>query len=565
MSVALKFQHWLSESLSNLKDYPFTILSSIVSTGIFIALKTEIELDFSLFRWATLFLLCVPLFFGLENYASNTGKNKYPLIICGILIAAYVYFFQIPSTFQVFQNKNTFIRLGLVQAIFVLFAAVFPYFHSKNYKDFWYYNKSVFLSIVTAFIYTFTLTLGLLLALAAIENLFGVHIKSSYYKNVWVACNIFCNTFIFLSRIPTKTEIENDTDYPQPLKIFALYVLLPLIVLYLFILFAYQIKIVLAWSLPKGWVSTMVLAFGVFGIFAFLLLYPVKQLNIWITRFTRAYYWLLLPLVILLLVAIYVRIDTYGVTELRYMVAILGIWLLGIALYFIFSKKDNIKVIPLSLLGVLMISLISPFNAFNVSIHNQEKRLNRGVELKKANKNLNKIESRQLSGAIDYLSQNNIESFKKYLTAAQYKTINKEQNFNKAYKIREYIGVKDFQEENENRYFNAEKIGSVEKLYKADYSIDISRFDTMQIIEIDKATTLEYIAKTDKISFKINDSSQEISLNGLELLENGMVEIPDRICETDDWTIRLKILRGDIEHNKLISFNGKLFLTKKGK
>ena len=98
------------------------------------------------------------------------------------------------------------------------------------------------------------------------------------------------------------------------------------------ILIAYESKIIFEWSLPKGWVSIMVLASAIFGILAFLLIHPLKKDNKWIQSFSNLYYWILLPLVVLMLVAIYVRIKQYGITEPRYFVALLAIWLLGISL-----------------------------------------------------------------------------------------------------------------------------------------------------------------------------------------------------------------------------------------
>ena len=72
-----------------------------------------------------------------------------------------------------------------------------------------------------------------------------------------------------------KMDIE--IDYPIGLKYFTQYVLLPLVAIYLGILIAYEAKIAIQWSLPQGWVSIMVLASAIFGILAFLLIYPRQR------------------------------------------------------------------------------------------------------------------------------------------------------------------------------------------------------------------------------------------------------------------------------------------------
>jgi hypothetical protein len=48
----------------------------------------------------------------------------------------------------------------------------------------------------------------------------------------------------------------------------------------------------------------------------------------------------------MLFYAIYLRINQYDLTINRYFVVIFGIWLLVISIYFIFSKKKNLMVIP---------------------------------------------------------------------------------------------------------------------------------------------------------------------------------------------------------------------------
>jgi len=72
--------------------------------------------------------------------------------------------------------------------------------------------------------------------------------------------------------------------------------LLPLVAIYVLILLAYEGKIIVNQSLPRGWVSYLVLVSGIFGILAFLLIYPLKSLHLWIAKFTKGYYLVLIPL-----------------------------------------------------------------------------------------------------------------------------------------------------------------------------------------------------------------------------------------------------------------------------
>jgi Domain of unknown function (DUF4153) len=566
MSILSSFQTWLSEALQNLRKYTLTLLVSLLATVIFVYVDDNIEKQFDLYKIGMMSVASIPLFFGIEMYTQNRGKNKVLFLGLGIVVVLLVYFFQFPANFLDFEKKNTFIRFVLIQAIFVLFAAVFPFYFSKNTKDFWFYNKSVFLAILTAVIYTFTLTLGLLLALTAIEKLFGVHMKGNYYKNVWVVCNMFVNTFIFLSRIPSKEEIENDEKYPLPLKYFTQYVLLPLIVVYLTILFAYEAKIIIAWSLPKGWVSTMVLAFGVFGVLAFLLLYPLKGVNMWIKRFTTAFYWLLIPLVALLLVAIYVRINTYGITEPRYMVSFLGLWLLGIAFYFIISKKDNIKIIPFSLFIVLIISLVGPLSAFSVSERNQEKLLNRILGLIRAKKSISNDDLNRVHGAVEYLAENHLESFEKYLPEKDLTKIKKDGRWNRNAAIAKALKLPSKKNDVEaDGYKNFNVKPEFVKLLKADYSFGFYQKNEEKKIEIDKNTEIITNTENNKITINISGENTVIDLKGFENSSNVVSDsLSSIIKETKNWIIRVDITSGSIKDNLLNDYSGTIYLTKKG-
>jgi hypothetical protein len=73
--------------------------------------------------------------------------------------------------------------------------------------------------------------------------------------------------------------------------------------------------------------------------------------------------------------AIWRRVSEYGITENRYVVLLLGLWLAAIVVYFLLSKTPSIKVIPASLcLGALLTSF-GPWGAFQISERSQVHRL----------------------------------------------------------------------------------------------------------------------------------------------------------------------------------------------
>src|SRR6185295_18817659 len=109
-------------------------------------------------------------------------------------------------------------------------------------------------------------------------------------------------------------------------------------------------------------VSTVALA----GVFNLLLLYPAqeKKENSWIKTYTRVFYLALFPLVFMLFLAVGKRIEQYGVTEQRYFVTALGVWILGIALYFLSGKNRSVKTVPLTLFLIALMTSFGPWGAY---------------------------------------------------------------------------------------------------------------------------------------------------------------------------------------------------------
>ena len=72
--------------------------------------------------------------------------------------------------------------------------------------------------------------------------------------------------------MPTNFDnLEEIDEYPFGLKVFSQYILLPLLLLYLVILYLYGAKIILLWDWPKGVVSWLIIAVAVLGIFALII------------------------------------------------------------------------------------------------------------------------------------------------------------------------------------------------------------------------------------------------------------------------------------------------------
>lgn len=571
----------LGSFLNSFRRFPFTLVCSLLATFCFIRLATaDGEPNNEIVKYALTFLIGVPLLFSAEIFEERKRLPQYLVIGLAFTFLLFFYFFDMPKLVEIGENKLFTIKYAALVLIFHLLVSVSPYLFQNNVSGFWQYNKTLFITILTAFLYTFTLSAGLVLAISGIQNLFDIKLDNDWYVYIWFGINGFFNTLIFTSKIPKLNEMDIDTSFPIGLKYFTQYVLLPLVAIYLGILIAYEAKIAIAWSLPKGWVSLMVLASAIFGILAFLLIFPLKEANKWIQSYTKIYYWILLPLVGLMMVAVYVRIKQYGLTEPRYFVALLAVWLLGISLYFSISRVDNIKMIPLSLLLVGLFGIYAPFNAFYSSRINQLGRmeavltknnlLKNGKISVPANMKLDSVDQDKIYAALDYLAGNQPQTLKKFLSEKQFKVLKAEKKeYNRSHLVFKMAGFPERNSFNIDKYFSVKEVDYI-SLNKADFLVKDALYVDRNNEE-NKEYKIEdesFTVKLDKNNFvlKINkNETVNFDLNTLKGLDSNELDGKSLTFENESskWKFRLLIKNGNSSNGVLQHVDWQLFLTRK--
>jgi hypothetical protein len=368
--------------------------------------------------WGLLFggILGLPLFTGVTLYAERRQWNSVTKwimqLVPVVLVVAYA--LTVPAELTEAPARHT-IRLLMLAFASHLFVAVAPFCMKGQVNGFWQYNKTLFLRILGAALFAHVAFAGLAFALAALDNLFGMNIPPERYAQLWVlACGLFATTF-FLAGVPKDLDgLETSSDFPGGLKIFAQYVLLPIVVVYLAILYAYLGKILITWDWPQGWVSKLILGFSATGTLSLLLLYPVSRdsTNTWIRTLVRWFYVILIPVLIMLFFAIWRRVSEYGITEGRYLAVALGIWLVIIIAYFLLFPRKSIKFIPASLfIGTLLVTY-GPWGVFTVSEQSQVSRLETilkrnamlvDARVKKADGIVPSSDVREVSAVLSYL------------------------------------------------------------------------------------------------------------------------------------------------------------------
>lgn len=69
-----------------------------------------------------------------------------------------------------------------------------------------------------------------------------------------------------------------------------------------------------------------------------------------------------------------IRVNAYGITEKRYYVILLSLWVLCIMLYFSFSKSLRNIILPITLCFLSIISAFGPLSSYSVSMSSQNYR-----------------------------------------------------------------------------------------------------------------------------------------------------------------------------------------------
>lgn len=119
----------------------------------------------------------------------------------------------------------------------------------------------------------------------------------------------------------------------------------------------------------------MVIGFSVFGYIIYIFSQVIGENNGIIQRVRRYFPYAVIPQVMMLFYAIYLRIAQYDLTMNRYFVVVFGIWLLGISLYYGFSREKRLAFIPATLAVIVFVISIGPWSVYSLPFHRQYERL----------------------------------------------------------------------------------------------------------------------------------------------------------------------------------------------
>ena len=271
-----------------------------------------------------------------------------------------------------FENGR-WLLTGHLALISHLLVAIAAFGRRGQELSFWSYNRTLLLGFVWSGFFALVLFVGVIAAIGSVELLFGIDVENELYGSTYFLAAFIFHPLHFFGNLPTRFQPIPDYQtlgYPKIMRNLIQYVLLPLVVLYVTILYLYGLKNIFV-EVTKGYTAWLVLVFSVVGVFALLLAYPMRQDpdERWVKVWDQLYFWLMIPLIGLLVYAVYIRVDNYGYTSNRVVLIYLIIWLGTLSIYMLSGRRWGIVFVPSSLLVLTMLSMIGPLSSSRLAVN----------------------------------------------------------------------------------------------------------------------------------------------------------------------------------------------------
>lgn len=376
MKLENKIKSSVTELSKSIQRFPLTAILSFVLLVLMITynelnIKGNYDQQINLMRFIKISALGTILSVSLKHLAESFFPKKNSLYFMLPIL------FVLLLVFYIFYTKRITMIDDIRFAATLFFSLVLVFFTAKlkDQKQYEVYVIKVFGGAFMTALYSGVMYFGISAIIFTINSLFDAEIESKYYFYFFLIVTLIFGVLMLLSKLPEKDEAFEGYVYSKGLKVLLLYIVIPLITIYTLILYVYFAKILITQTWPRGIVSNLVLWYAVLCAAVIFFLTPIleekplaKLFRVWFPR-------LLIPILAMMFVSIGKRINQYGFTESRYYVVLLGIWILSVMIYFVFTKKLKNILLPASLALFVFLSVYGPLSAFSISSMSQNSRL----------------------------------------------------------------------------------------------------------------------------------------------------------------------------------------------
>ena len=252
----------------------------------------------------------------------------------------------------------------------------------ESNATFWLFNHRLWLGALLALVGAGLFAAGLVAIIETIKLLFGLSPPGHAQEHIISISLCFVGPVSFLAFAPRSFDdpitAREESDFTmRAAAALVKFVLVPLLLVYTAILYAYAVKIAFAWELPKGTLGGMVVGYLLVGAATLMVGYPSRETSGPLVRFFWRYWVALTALpVVLLFIAVGRRLADYGVTEQRYLMVLIGVWALVLAiLRLVRGANFDLRLVPGVLALLMFAASVGPGGAIGLSVMSQKQQL----------------------------------------------------------------------------------------------------------------------------------------------------------------------------------------------
>ena len=303
-------------------------------------------------------------------------------IISNLLLLGYtLYLYTRPGQDLLMADRIAMVAFAVALAVAFFYIS---FFREKDDLPVWNFTWRTFLWFCISFLTGGILTAGLLALIGSFRMLFDIKVDEMWYGMVAVVCLLTIPVLLFLARIPEGEEKRDGVAVVSKYLIFVIrYLFVPLMALYLVVLYVYGFRILIRWELPNGGVGMLVSALMAGCVVVELGLYPLmrsgeaKPFEQWTVRWLPV---LILPLLLLMTIGIGRRLSDYGITPLRLYLLTFNLWCYAVCIGLFVGRVRRIRWIMTSLTAVFLLTSVLPVNFTSVSLRAHRNKLDCLVE-----------------------------------------------------------------------------------------------------------------------------------------------------------------------------------------
>lgn len=237
---------------------------------------------------------------------------------------------------------------------------------------------------------------GTSILLVSLQVLFDIDFDGKWYGVLGVLTTLLLSSWLLIGRIP-----EGERKYDRKpldsnfLNAVIRFLFLPLVGLYIIVLYIYAARILVRWELPSGGVSLLVVTSMIGLIIIEFGLYPIRKLSKknadhFIARYLPL---AILPLLLLMTIGIIRRFNDYGITINRLYIITLNIWFYFVCIVLFITKAKRINWITISFAIIFLLTSSFPINYTSITRNYLHSSISHRLEGKKLPLNIEQYEN----------------------------------------------------------------------------------------------------------------------------------------------------------------------------